>query len=247
MSRSVVYTLHLWPPLEHAKHYTGSSRKLPERLMDHALGRGARMLQVQLERGGFWVVAQTEPGDVRRERQLKNEGGAARRCQVCKAVDYYLSGELSQEEALSRAGWDRASEFERSLLLDMFGIEHAPERTEQFPGAPAAHQVPEPHLEEEPHVQQDITPEVNALVDALIEGWSQEAKAEPELRGAAQLPEVPAPRRAPETQLEEEPQVSHNITPEVRAQIEDITPEVSAQIEGWSQEAEAEPELEIGA
>lgn len=236
MSRSVVYTLHLWPPLEHAKHYTGSSRQFSGRLTDHALGRGARMLQVQLERGGFWVVAQTEPGDVRRERQLKNQGGASRRCQVCKAVDYYLSGELSQEEALSRAGWDHASEFQRSLLLDMFGIEHAPERTEQFPEAPAAHRAPGPHLEEEPRVQQDITPEINALVDVLIEGWSQEAKAQPELRGAAQLPEVPAPRQAPETQLEEEPQVPHNITPEVRAQIE-----------GWSQEAEAEPELEIGA
>ena len=45
MSRSVVYTLHLWPPLGHAGHYTGSAieRRLAQRLTDHALGRGARL------------------------------------------------------------------------------------------------------------------------------------------------------------------------------------------------------------
>ena len=62
MSRSLVYTLHLWPPLAHAKHYTGTARnekRLPERLADHALGRGARLTQVQVERGGSWVLAQT--------------------------------------------------------------------------------------------------------------------------------------------------------------------------------------------
>jgi predicted GIY-YIG superfamily endonuclease len=223
VSRSVVYTLHLWPPLKHARHYTGSSRKLPERLTDHALGRGARMLQVQLERGGFWVVAQTEPGGVARERQLKNWNGAGKRCQVCKAIDRYRSGELSKEEALSRAGWDRASEFERGLLLDMFGIDQAPE-----PSAEQLPEAPEPRRAPEPQVQEHITPEVDTLVDALIEGWSQEPQAEPELDSTAQLPEVPAPRRAPEPQVQE-----------------DITPEVSAQIEGWSQEAQAEPELEI--
>ena len=126
MSRSVVYTLHLWPPLGHAKHYTGSSRKLPERLTDHALGRGARLTQVQLDRGGSWVLAQTEPGGTFRERQLKNEGGAARRCQVCKAVTGYQSGQLTEQEALSRAGWDRASEYDRGLLLDIFGIDRPP-------------------------------------------------------------------------------------------------------------------------
>ena len=223
MSRSVVYTLHLWPPLEHAKHYTGSSRKLPERLTDHALGRGARMLQVQLERGGFWVVAQTEPGGTFRERQLKNEGGASRRCQVCKAVDRYLSGELSEEEALARAGWDRSSELERRLLLDMFGIEHAPERSAaQVPEVPAPRRAPEPQI------QEHTTPEINALVDALIEGWSKEVEAEPELRSSAQLAEVPAPRRAPEPQIQE-----------------DITPEINTQIEAWAPEVEAEPEPEL--
>ena len=59
MSRSLVYTLHLWPPLGHAGHYTGSTieRRLAQRLTDHALGRGARLTQVQVERGGTWVLA----------------------------------------------------------------------------------------------------------------------------------------------------------------------------------------------
>jgi hypothetical protein len=39
MRQSLVYTLHFWPKLEHAGHYTGSSHKLPARLVDHVLGR----------------------------------------------------------------------------------------------------------------------------------------------------------------------------------------------------------------
>ena len=89
MSRGqVVYTLHLWPPLEHAAHYTGTTpeRRLAQRLTDHALGRGARLTQVQVERGGFWVLAQTQPGGRSLERRLKQHG-AARRCEVCTAFD----------------------------------------------------------------------------------------------------------------------------------------------------------------
>src|SRR6266851_3828335 len=98
--QSQVYTLHLWPPLAHAKHYTGSAREN----------------QVQVERGGRWVLAQVQPGGRNLERQLKQHG-AARRCEVCKAVEGYQSGELAKEEALSRAGWERSSETERSTLM----------------------------------------------------------------------------------------------------------------------------------
>ena len=139
MGRGLVYTLHLWPPIAHAKHYTGyatSEKRLPERLADHALGRGARLTQVQVERGGSWVVAQTEPGDGKKERSLKQHG-ASRRCEVCKAVEGYQAGELSQEQALGRAGWDRASEHERGLLLDMFGLSQPPQHASAQPGAPA--------------------------------------------------------------------------------------------------------------
>ena len=131
----IVYTLHLWPPLEHAAHYTGTTyeRRLAQRLTDHALGRGARLTQVQVERGGFWVLAQTQPGGRTLERQLKQHG-AARRCEVCKAVNGYQAGELAAEDALSRAGWGRSNPVQRSMLLDIFGL----------PEPPAALQTPPP-------------------------------------------------------------------------------------------------------
>ena len=78
-----VYTLHLDPPLGHAKHYTGFGKDLDARLEAHAHGAGARLTQVQLERGGTWRLASAEPGTRDRETQLK-ERGASRRCQICR-------------------------------------------------------------------------------------------------------------------------------------------------------------------
>ena len=178
--RRVVYTLHLWPPVSHAKHYTGLAleRQLARRLADHALGRGARLPQVQVERGGSWVLAQTEPGGRGRERQLKQHG-AARRCEVCKAVDGYQSGQLTASEALSRAGWERASQHERGLLLDMFGLSQAPESTPaQSAADPAsvagAREIPAPRPA--PHVHYQITPETVALADQLQAAWTAEPR-----------------------------------------------------------------------
>ena len=183
MSRGLVYTLHLWPPLAHAKHYTGtakSAKRLPERLTEHALGRGARLTQVQVERGGSWVLAQTEPGDRDKEHRLKQHG-AARRCEVCKAVEGYQAGELSREQALGRAGWDRARQHERGLLLDMFGISQA-----QAPEPAAAEPAESRAAPREPSgpvpfhgVPCQITPEIVALVDQLQEGWTRELQSRP--------------------------------------------------------------------
>ena len=150
MSRHVVYTLHLWPPLGHAAHYTGTTpeRRLAQRLTDHALGRGARLTQVQVERGGFWVLAQTQPGGRTLERRLKQHG-AARRCEVCKAVSGYQAGELAAEDALGRAGWGRSNPVQRSMLLDIFGLPEPPAalaaaapdvrpRRSRWPGTPSS-------------------------------------------------------------------------------------------------------------
>jgi hypothetical protein len=200
MSRGLVYTLHLWPPLAHAKHYTGlatSKRRLPERLADHALGRGARLTQVQVERGGSWVLAQTEPGWGDRERQLKQHG-ASRRCEVCKAVEGYQAGELSQEQALARAGWDRATEHERGLLAEMFGISRPPQNTSAQPGTPPAAPAPDGEARVIPAPRpapaaRHITPEIVALVDQLQQGWTREA---------APRPGAQAPQRAAEPEME---------------------------------------------
>jgi hypothetical protein len=186
MSRRLVYTLHLWPPIAHAKHYTGSAmeRQLARRLTDHALGRGARLTQVQVERGGSWVLAQTEPGGRTEERRLKQHG-AARRCGVCKAAESYQSGQLTAAEALTRAGWDRASQHERGLLLGILGLSQAPENLPAQPAprpempaprtAPASRQVrviPAPRPALDVHCQ--VTPEVVALVDQLEAAWTAE-------------------------------------------------------------------------
>ena len=178
MSRGLVYTLHLWPPLAHAKHYTGSAKnaeRLPERLTEHALGRGARLTQVQVERGGSWVLAQAEPGGRDKEYRLKQHG-ASRRCEVCKAVDGYQAGELSQQQALGRAGWDRASQHERGLLLEMFGIspEHAPANTAA--AAPRTAVLEAPASVPFHGVPYQVTPEIVALVDQLQDGWTRPAQ-----------------------------------------------------------------------
>jgi hypothetical protein len=192
VSRGLVYTLHLWPPIAHAKHYTGWTRNLPQRLADHALGRGGRLPQVQVERGGSWVVAQTEPGSRGKERQLKKHG-AARRCEVCKAVDGYQSGQLTAPEALNHAGWDRASQHERGLLLDMFGLSQTPETTPSQPAtgqasSAEARDVPAPRPAADVHYQ--ITPDVVALVDQLHATWTAEPRTAAQATAGLAEPEA---------------------------------------------------------
>jgi predicted GIY-YIG superfamily endonuclease len=98
-----VYTLHLDPPLEHAKHYTGwkkaaegQAKDLEHRLSEHEHGQGARLTQVQLERGGTWRLASVEAGTRDRETQLK-ERGASRRCPICKDEAQVREPEAEQE------------------------------------------------------------------------------------------------------------------------------------------------------
>jgi predicted GIY-YIG superfamily endonuclease len=170
MSRSWVYKLHFWPPYKHAAHYSGKTDKLPQRLADHALGRGARLTQVQVRAGGSWVVGLAEPGGTRREHQIKGHD-AARYCNVCQALRSYQAGELDKEQALGRAGWQQATEHERGLLLDIFGIEPAEVDAEKVPPTPPF--VPRPRPEPVP-----VTPEIDALVDELIAGWTADREIE---------------------------------------------------------------------
>jgi hypothetical protein len=87
----VIYLLHfdrpigdLTNPRGFASHYTGWTLDLPTRLVDHAAGRGARLLQVVGELGIGWQLARIWTGTRTRERSLKRSGGAARRCPVCR-------------------------------------------------------------------------------------------------------------------------------------------------------------------
>jgi hypothetical protein len=86
----VIYLLHfdrpigdLHNPRGFASHYTWTL-DLPARLVDHAAGRGARLMQVVGELGIGWQLDRIWTGTRDRERSLKRSGGAARRCPVCR-------------------------------------------------------------------------------------------------------------------------------------------------------------------
>lgn len=80
----VVYLVHFERPYRHARHYWGWAQRLEARMSHHEAGTGARLLAVVKEVGIPWQVALVEPGDKNRERQRKNQGGAARTCPICK-------------------------------------------------------------------------------------------------------------------------------------------------------------------
>jgi hypothetical protein len=62
---------------------TSGTLDLTARLVDHAHGRGARLLQVLGEQRIGWQLARTWTGTRARERSLKQRG-ATRRCPVCR-------------------------------------------------------------------------------------------------------------------------------------------------------------------
>jgi hypothetical protein len=86
-----VYLVHLDPPIEHAEagphagaaHYTGSADDLAARMAKHGTSDGARLLQVQRERGGSWHIARTWPGGNYEERAIKGWKHAPRLCPDC--------------------------------------------------------------------------------------------------------------------------------------------------------------------
>ena len=80
----IIYLIHFHTPYKHAKHYMGSTDDLTRRLHEHERGNGARLMEVICEAGISWTLARAWQGDRKRERQLKNRGGAARICPLCR-------------------------------------------------------------------------------------------------------------------------------------------------------------------
>jgi hypothetical protein len=168
------YTLHFWPPfgdpeVQASGHYSGWAHegKLRSRLVDHFLGRGARLTKLQRQAGGSWVLADVEHGVTKdREHQLKYRS-AARRCSVCKASRDIEAGRITKEEALAK--WPDAKADERAILREIFGMEpelvKAPEPVKEIKLDPGPGPI-------------EITSEMDALVDELCAKWQAELAAQ---------------------------------------------------------------------
>ncbi len=102
-----VYLLHFKEPLAHGlipsgkpmvtQHYVGFTNDLIGRLLDHADGHGARLLQVVRERGIDFQLARTWDGAGRGfERQIKNCKNTPRLCPVCNPNALHRMSEVQR-------------------------------------------------------------------------------------------------------------------------------------------------------
>ena len=79
----IVYLLHFDQPYRHARHYTGWTDDLLDRLDRHARGHGARLMNVICQAGIGFVLVRVCEGTRATERAIKNSGGAVRYCPAC--------------------------------------------------------------------------------------------------------------------------------------------------------------------
>jgi hypothetical protein len=113
-----VYLLHLNVPYEPypgapaglcAQHYTGwaggGARGLARRLAAHGTSHGSPLLLAARQAGITWELARTWAGTRARERQLKRQGSARRRCPLCGVTPRPALGELprNRDGSLSRS------------------------------------------------------------------------------------------------------------------------------------------------
>lgn len=97
-----LYLLHFSKRYKQAGHYLGFTTDLQARLAEHEAGHGARLLQVAKAAGITWTLARTWQGDRRRERQLKNQGGASRRCPKCGVRPRTTSAERTEQTTMKQ-------------------------------------------------------------------------------------------------------------------------------------------------
>ena len=185
-----VYTLHFWPPYgepegQQANHYTGWTHlgRVRARMGEHHRGRGARLTEIQVSAGGSFVLGRVVPGTKDQEHRAKYRA-ADRRCDVCKAERDLQAGRVTAGQALERAGWDRATDYERGLLLEIFGLEAAPENLTVRERQPDPEPITPQPLYRAATPEQ--TAEMDALVDELVAQWTADPKGpeagpEPEL------------------------------------------------------------------
>lgn len=86
----LVYLIHLDRPFRMGRfvfrHYIGYAKpgNLADRMIAHRTGaNGSKFLRAARRAGCTWHLARVWEGDYRRERQIKNQGGASRYCPSC--------------------------------------------------------------------------------------------------------------------------------------------------------------------
>lgn len=108
-----LYVLHLDKKLSHTQHYCGSTKNLQQRLLAHALGRGARYTEVLKEQGIDWKLAglyQCNHAVMRRlERVLKDTARIYRFCEICSQTPATLPGTQKYELSLLKFATDSAT------------------------------------------------------------------------------------------------------------------------------------------
>lgn len=86
MNLGTIYLIHFERPYKHARHYLGWAKNLDARLKHHRNGTGGRLMKVIKDEGIRWSVVKVWSGDRHEERRMKNRGGSARHCPVCKRL-----------------------------------------------------------------------------------------------------------------------------------------------------------------
>jgi hypothetical protein len=92
-----VYLIHFEEPYKHARHYVGFAENLRKRLTLHALGHGARLMEVVKDAGITWRLARTWRGNRQLERKIKNRKHAPLLCPFCSGQSAMRRANYSEE------------------------------------------------------------------------------------------------------------------------------------------------------
>jgi predicted GIY-YIG superfamily endonuclease len=172
-----VYLIHFSKAYKHARHYTGFTTDLPDRLKDHEKGRGARLMEVIKEAGITWRVVRTWTGTRALERAIKDMRAAPQLCPECSPHPLPLTKGRAARFVKERAGPAAQPPARQALpgppaALTGRQASPAPELVNVpdpgalvpsvFPGRPAGRQA-----------YRDLA----ELTDRLIDGWRAELDA----------------------------------------------------------------------
>jgi len=114
-----------------AEHYTGRVRGGPKalarRLAQHGTERGAKLLLAVQKAGITWRLARVWEGGAWRERQLKRQGGAKRRCPLCGVKPQFRRCDLPRNStgALARSLLTEDQKHRAGVMTAFDRAEHA--------------------------------------------------------------------------------------------------------------------------